>query len=199
MQTSSSNKCLHSDGKKPPRVKLVLCGKGELALTSLSDIKEKVTIFKNEYRLDKLKLDISDWYSLFPATRDKDLEKKQKQWPGTYPQAERQGVYLIFNENKDLLYIGKASMNNNIGSRLGSYFSYKSDKVTCKVNHSWSSSPNYVVTIAVPDGMSFEAPALEEYLITEFSNSLPDNTIGTKNQLHNKSLNLTGAENAPPS
>jgi hypothetical protein len=168
-------------------------------LTSLTDIEERVSRFKNEYRLDTFKLDISDWYSLFPAARDEELEKKRKQWPGAYPQSDRQGVYLIFNENKELLYIGKASMNNNIGSRLGSYFSYENDKVTCKVNHEWSSDPKYIITISVPNEMSFEAPALEEYLITEFAHSLPDNTMGTKKQTHNKSLNQIGAKDAPPS
>lgn len=151
-------------------------------MTSLADVREKLNVFKNEFRLEKLRLEISDWYSLFPTTKDNDLDKHQKQWPEIYPHAEKKGVYLIFNENKELIYIGKASMNNNIGKRLGSHFSYESDKVTCKINHSWSSSPKYIITIAVPDGMSFEAPALEEYLITEFADSLPDNAIGVSNQ-----------------
>ncbi len=70
-------------------------------------------------------------------------------------------------------------MSNTFGRRLGGYFSYAKDKKGCKVNHmGWSYSPKYVVTIAVPINMSFEAPALEEYLINELNEELPDNTIG---------------------
>lgn len=148
-------------------------------MASLTDIKNKISEYKKNYSLPSFELNISDWYKLFPNSRNKEQEKKCLQWPGIFPHAERQGVYLIFDKNKELLYIGKVSMNHNIGGRLGSYFSYAKDKINCKVNHEWSSNPEYIVTVAVPEGMSFEAPALEEYLIKNFSKSLPDNRIGT--------------------
>lgn len=78
-----------------------------------------------------------------------------------------------------LLYIGKVSMSNTFGGRFISYFSYAPDKKTCKVNHSgWTEMPRYVVTVAVPKEMSFEAPVLEEFMIKELKDCLPDNKIG---------------------
>ena len=52
--------------------------------------------------------------------------------------------------------------------------------LTNTVSDKWSKDPRYLITIAVPAGMAFEAPAVEEYLITRYANDLPDNTQGTK-------------------
>ena len=81
----------------------------------------------------------------------------------------------------NLLYVGKASMWNSLEKRLASYFTYETDKKSCKVikHETWSKRPCYVVTIAVPEGCSFEAPTLEEFLIKSFGSELPDNRIGT--------------------
>ena len=147
-------------------------------MTKLDDVKDRLSDYKKQYH-PNFQYEISGWYSLFPVVQNKELEKQCVLWPGKFPKSNEKGIYLIFDNNKVLLYIGKASMNNSLGSRLSSYFSYEDDKVTCKVNHDWSSKPKYIVTIAVPKGMSFEAAAIEEYLIKEFADSLPDNKVGT--------------------
>ena len=124
--------------------------------------------------------DISQKYDLFPS---KNIDGNSGMgWPEEYPYADRQGVYLICNKNKQVLYIGKASLTHTLGARLGHYFKYAPGRKSCCVNkdHVWSNKPRYLVTVAVPCDMAFEAPALEEYLITKYKNDLPDNTQGTK-------------------
>lgn len=140
--------------------------------TVLHEVKE----YSSKYRHPSLpQFIVSELYDLFPDPSCSDLLK----WPHPYPQAENQGVYLIMSEQKSVLYIGKASMNNTLGSRISSYFSYTQDKKACQVKSlDWSEKPRFICTIAVPDKMSFEAPALEEYLIKKFSRELSDNTIG---------------------
>ena len=61
-----------------------------------------------------------------------------------------------------LLYIGKASW---LGRRLSTYFQYLTGRGSeCKIVHSgWKTRPSYVATVAL--NKSFEAAALEEYLI----------------------------------
>jgi len=105
--------------------------------------------------------------------------KVERKWPEEWPNAGRSGVYLIFGEDRDLLYVGKASMSNSLGARLSSYFGYDENKVHCKVCHkSWHKKPCYIVSVAVPENMLFEAPALEEFLISKLP--IPENTRGRK-------------------
>lgn len=91
------------------------------------------------------------------------------QWPFT----ERAGVYLIYSESFELLYIGKSSMKQCLGKRLWRHFG---GGETCVPNDVWPQTPRFVVNIAVPDEMPFEAPALEEYLIKKLQPLL--NTVG---------------------
>ncbi len=83
-------------------------------------------------------------------------------WEHPWPSGWRAGVYLIYNINLELLYVGKASMNRNLGQRLYEYFGGGS---VCLPRDPWPEPPRFVITIAVPEAMPFEAPALEEYLI----------------------------------
>ena len=78
------------------------------------------------------------------------------------PLADRAGVYLIFGARMQLLYVGKSP---TLGTRLSSYFRWSAGKGTpCRVVHTaWKTRPMFVATIAVTE--SFEAAALEEYLI----------------------------------
>jgi excinuclease UvrABC nuclease subunit len=93
-------------------------------------------------------------------------------WPKEYPNSSRKGVYAIFGRTGKLLYIGKASMNHYIGSRLGAYFRYEKLTRACEpIHNGWRERPSYIATVAVPDNMSFEAPALEEYLIQRLNPS----------------------------
>ncbi len=61
-----------------------------------------------------------------------------------------------------LLYVGKSA---TLGYRLSSYFRWSAGKGSpCRIVHNaWKMRPTFIATIAVAE--SFEAAALEEYLI----------------------------------
>lgn len=124
-------------------------------------------------RQDLPTLEVSELYDLFP-----DREHPVSPcWPEDYfPNAERAGVYFFFDERLNLLYVGKASMSNCLGNRLGAYFKYEEDGKTCRVIHEWSANLKYLATVAVPPEMPYEAPALEEFLISRLKP--PDNSRG---------------------
>ena len=110
------------------------------------------------------RFDISLPFDLFPHVGPPCLKCDQV-WPGIYPHASRAGVYLILDDQARVLYVGKASMRNDIGSRLGTYFGYAVDRTTCNVRGSWTNQPRFVVAVDVPVDSLFEAPSLEEFLI----------------------------------
>jgi len=118
-------------------------------------------------------------YSLFPKKAN-DSAETPYQWPDPWPYADKPGVYCIFGLDMELLYVGKASMNNNVGYRLGSYFKYTEDGTKrCHIIHSgWSSKPGFVAIIPVDNDTSFEAAALEEYLIKKLRPT--ENIRGTR-------------------
>lgn len=106
-----------------------------------------------------------------------------KDWPHKeipYPHCDRPGVYAIFNEKKEVLYIGKASNSSSIGGRLSSYFrNKKSNPRICELKHhpdSWHGTPRFIMAAAVHK--SYQAPSLEEYLIRKMDP--PANVIGLK-------------------
>jgi hypothetical protein len=90
-----------------------------------------------------------------------------------WPFAEIAGVYLIYSESFDLLYVGKSSMSQCLRKRLYRHFG---GGVTCVLNDPWPQAPRFIVNIAVPEEMPFEAPALEEYLIKKLQPLL--NAVG---------------------
>ena len=72
-------------------------------------------------------------------------------------------------------------MNHCIGRRLSTYFGMNRKTKGCEILQpdGWGGRrPAYVLTLAVPEGMSFEASALEEYLIDRLSP--PCNTRGVR-------------------
>ncbi|MDO6639742.1 hypothetical protein Q4557_07180 [Shewanella sp. 5_MG-2023] len=75
--------------------------------------------------------------------------------------ADRAGVYFLFDKNDGLQYIGKASMSSSIGARIGVRFSSKNN--SC-VDLTFS-DVTQIATIPMDDGHEFEAPAIEEYFI----------------------------------
>lgn len=83
-------------------------------------------------------------------------------WRDPWPYAESPGVYIIYAENLELMYVGKTSMNRCLGRRLYEYFG---GGAACTPKAQWLTSARYVINIAVPQDHSFEAPALEEFLI----------------------------------
>jgi hypothetical protein len=111
-------------------------------------------------------------YALFPEEGRADFVESR--WNEPFPNADRKGVYLIFSRTGMLLYVGKASMGASIGGRLGTYFAGKNE---CRLLFTdWTERPTYIATIAVPQGLGFEAAALEEYLIKNLKPC--DNNLG---------------------
>ena len=146
----------------------------------LADIVTALNCYKERFRRQDLQQQypleqISGLYALFP-----DLEMAPgvtSKWPDGWPASSRKGVYFIFGTQVRLLYIGKASMSASIGSRLSHWFNYARPGNGCRVVHSgWSEQPRFVAVLPVPEGMAFEAPALEEFLIDRLSPS--DNVNG---------------------
>jgi excinuclease UvrABC nuclease subunit len=137
-------------------------------MKTYEDVKKKIkTYVKNFRRNDVGNLEVSDLYDLFPDRKAKTPEKVTAKWPDDYPYQSHRGVYIIFDDSLHLLYIGKASMGNCLGNRLANYFGYADDRQACRIWHDdWTKEPRYIMTVAVPIDMPFEAPALEEYLVT---------------------------------
>ena len=129
--------------------------------------------YQENYRRPGLAaLELSGLYALFPE--EGAVDTVESRWNEPYPNADRKGVYLIFGRTGMLLYVGKASMGASLGGRLGTYFAGKKE---CRLLFTdWTERPTYVATIAVPQGMSFEAPSLEEYLIKSLKPC--DNNLG---------------------
>lgn len=149
-------------------------------MATLNDALETIDYYIKTYRKPNLpQLDISGLYDLFPGEMNKLDVQVSEFWPESYPYGDRKGIYLVLNEQLKLLYVGKASLGSCIGNRLNSYFGYDENK-KCKLKHStWSERPRFLMTIAVPIDLGFEAPALEEFFLTTFTNDLPDNQRGT--------------------
>ena len=160
-------------------------------MPTLETVRAHVSRYCEMYRHPNLeKLSLSQVYSLVAgvgepprqATQAPSAAPHQDQeasppfgWPGTWPNSGEPGVYLVFDTAMNLLYVGKASMSNGIGARLNGHFGYATDGTRgCAPRGTWSAPPAYVVAIGVPH--SFEAPALEEYLILELQP--PDNVRG---------------------
>lgn len=89
-------------------------------------------------------------------------------WPKTYPHARHQGVYCFVDEAGMLLYIGKTSCNNDFGYRLSGYFEYgPARQAQAKIVH--HVSVRHILFIPLPAGHGFEAPAIEEWLISRLN------------------------------
>jgi len=120
-----------------------------------------VTNFHTEWRHPRLAFpEVSKLYSLFPQeTADKPTDAN---WPDNWPLAGCAGVYLVFGKNMQLLYVGKSA---SLGRRLTSYFRWSAGQGSpCRIVHAgWKERPMFIATIAMTQ--SFEAAALEEYLI----------------------------------
>jgi hypothetical protein len=144
----------------------------------LAQVRRYLDEYQEKYRRPGFPaLELSGMYALFPEEGLADFVESR--WNDPYPNADRKGVYLIFGRTGLLLYIGRASMGTTIGGRLGTYFAGKTE---CRLlSTDWTERPTYVATIAVPPGLSFEAPALEEYLIRCLNPC--DNNLGAPGQV----------------
>jgi hypothetical protein len=148
-------------------------------MSDLQAVQPALDAYHNTYRNPTLKrLRLSDLYALFPSTASSHGFKPAGSWPGVWPNVDNPGVYLVFDANLKVLYVGKASLTQNFGTRLAEYFQYEKSTGSCEVRGGWSRRPEYVGTIPVE--AAFEAPSLEEYLIQELCPS--DNTVGRKHR-----------------
>lgn len=131
----------------------------------LNKIKEAAEEYSRLYRANNLGPFefIEELYSLYPSPEEK------YGWNDYYPFYNRAGIYLAFDENKKLIYIGKASMSNKIGHRVGARFKQGANGECEPKSNSdgWAKECKYLSAIAVPH--AFEAPSLEEYLIGVFA------------------------------
>lgn len=117
--------------------------------------------YHGQYRNPSLPLPvISGLYTLLPESHP--VENHELCWPKPWPNADKPGVYLIFDADLTLLYIGKAAI---IGNRLSTYFVYDTTPNRgCRIVHpNWTTPPVYIATAALSE--SFEASSMEEYLI----------------------------------
>jgi|APEBP8051072210_1049370.scaffolds.fasta_scaffold00009_107 hypothetical protein len=138
------------------------------------DFLDQVQRYISEHRRDGLAAyNISGIYDLLPGTQPSTTDLAYK-WPESWPNASNAGVYAIFGSDMTLLYVGKSSMNSFLGARLSSYFGYTPER-TCRIKGEWSISPRYLMTVAVPDDATWEAPALEEFLVQRLNPSLNKN------------------------
>jgi len=117
---------------------------------------------------------VSGLYDLFPSKPHSLAEPAEHNWPVPYPSDQRAGVYLIYSDALELLYVGKASIGSCLGKRLYTYFGAAQE---CVLKHTtWTQSPRFMLTVAVPESMPFEAPALEEFLVERLAPT--NNSVG---------------------
>ena len=146
----------------------------------IAPVLDAISEYATKYRRSEFPpFDISDQlYGLFPSTLHSLETAPPYVWPAPYPFDQRAGVYLIFSDTLELLYVGKASMGSCLGKRLYTYFHYAAGQ-PCTLKHStWTQEPRHLLTVAVPEATPFEAPALEEFLIARLHPS--NNSVGRR-------------------
>jgi len=111
-------------------------------------------------RSDLPELEVGNPLDLFPEEPISCDFVPELTWEHEWPFNNRSGVYLIYSDKQDLLYIGQA---HRLGKRLYDYFG--GGKV-CRLRHeTWPQRPRFVINIAVPDDMAWEKAGLESFLI----------------------------------
>ena len=158
-------------------------------MITLENIIENINEYCKKYHLNVISENYwKNIYCLFP--KEVDDSSYTAYWPSSYNSinGDKPGIYIILGKQMNVLYIGKASLNNRINKRLASYFKYEKVGKGCHVNHSnWTEKPYYIV--GFPVEFPYEASSLEEYLL---SKSLPpDNKIGLQQQITDCQLHTT--------
>lgn len=122
---------------------------------------ENLLDYATRFRRDDVEgLEVGPALDLFPEEPPAPSFTAKKTWTDTWPHAKRAGVYLIYGADFDLLYVGKAWI---FKERLTQHFG--SDNNACRLREHWFRRPRYVINVAVPSDMAFEAAALEVFLI----------------------------------
>lgn len=92
------------------------------------------------------------------------------------------GCYVFYSDDLDVLRIGKASITNTIERRLRQRFRYdhKAENWThcTREKAVWTNSIRFVEAIAV--NKPYEAPSLEEFLISELQPPYNNNGYGCR-------------------
>lgn len=148
-------------------------------MASLDDVRGALRRYVDDFRKSGLEpLRISEAYDLLPDDAPATLGCRRR-WPESYENPLSAGVYVVFDRLGQVIYVGKSSMNSSLSARLSSYFAFAPDR-RCRIQNGgpWTAEyqPRFVMNIAVPDSMRWEAPALEEYLIAALNPPL--NTLG---------------------
>jgi hypothetical protein len=116
-----------------------------------SEIEAIITEFQKTYPRPGLNSLVVTWYDV------------DKEWPKSWPSGKLPGVYIFLDSNEDLLYIGKASSGRSLKTRLRAYF--KNNDGVC-LRKGKAKDTCYVGFLPLPLEHGFEAPAIEEYMIT---------------------------------
>ena len=117
--------------------------------------------YATRFRRDDVgKLEVGPVLDLFPEEPSPKGFTASKNWYAPWPHKDRAGVYLIYDQDFKLLYVGMAGIFDR---RLSQHFG--SDHDHCTLFENWSNRPRYVINVAVPSDMAFEAAALEAFLI----------------------------------
>jgi hypothetical protein len=89
-----------------------------------------------------------------------------KTWGAVWEVDGNPGVYLHFDVNDQLIYVGKAV---SLGQRLGCYFGYAADR-SCEIKDSaLANSVRVRAVVLEGDPLKFLVPALEWFLIDRLS------------------------------
>jgi hypothetical protein len=114
-------------------------------------------------RSDLPALTVGEPLDLYPSRPAPTRFSPKLTWKDPWPFDKNPGVYLLYGEDFELLYIGKTSMRRCLGERLYDHFG--GDGGACAPREEWLKSVRFVINVAVPKELSFEAPAIEEFLI----------------------------------
>jgi hypothetical protein len=114
---------------------------------------------------------ISGLYDLFPESGASGKKLVTHRWPDEWPNHSSAGIYAVFDDKIDLIYLGKTPQNSFLEARLDSCFGSRTER-SCRLIGEWRIQPRYVLTVAVADDSTWEAAAMEEFLINTLSPAL---------------------------
>ncbi len=136
-------------------------------MPNFSDLQTALAEFNDKYRGPTVpRLELGQPYHI------------EKDYPTKWPDADSAGVYGFLDAAMNVLYIGKASLDNDIGSRIGTHLASDPSKPWGRKDI-LAEQAAYLITIPVPKGHRYVAPALEEWLIDQLQP--PHNAIGRRN------------------
>jgi len=126
-----------------------------MSIANLDDLKKSIDAFNRRFKGPEIaELKLTEPYDI---VRDHPMK---------WPSAESKGVYCLLDDERNLLYIGKASWKSYIGNRLGAHLTSDSKKPWTSIDAK-SKGARFIVTVPLADEHAFMASALEEWLVTE--------------------------------